>query len=432
MALFFFGGTNSTGFRRELRSVKAVLASRIVEEFFQTHKGIVMAINVRTVFVIFTLACFGMPLSGADVVWVHQSRGNHLGSWDDDEWKELLESNGHDIIAHAPFDNIDVVLEDLETLNSGDIVIFSRDSNSGDYNNSEEEVLFWTAGIADPMIVMTPYVLRSSRWLMVDSTTIGDALEPMEAIDTTHPIFDGIPLDGNNQVEIWDDQIFGPDDNIDIIQASTVGNGEVIAIESGTEFPWIIHWEPGVEFYDGSGSIAGGPRLFYSAGSDDDPNTWGGKNTTPAGDQVLLNAIDWLVGPDTPPGDFDGNGTFDTGDIDELVAQVAMGGTDPLFDMNGDSSVDTLDIEEWLSVAATQNGFASPYLPGDANLSGNVDAADLNALGVSWQQDLALWSAGDFTANGSVGADDLNVLGLNWQESIAAAAAVPEPASLSL
>ena len=391
-----------------------------------------MTIHVRTAIVIFTLACFGIPVSGADIVWVRQSRGNHVASWEEDEWLQLMQDADHDVTVEGPFDAIDINFEDLEALNSGDLVIFSRDSNSGDYNTTEDETLFWTAGIADPMIIFTPYVLRSSRWLMVDSTAIGDALEPMEALDTTHPIFDGIPLDANNQVEIWDDQIFGGDDNIDIIQSSDGGNGEVIAVESGTEFPWIIHWETGVEHYDGSGTFAGGPRLFFGLGSDDDPNSWGGKNTTPIADQILLNAIDWLVTPDTPPCDVDLNGACDISDIDELVAQVAGGGTDSLFDINNDSSVDPLDIDEWRSVAAAQNGFASPYLPGDSDLSGTVDAADLNALGVSWLRDVALWSAGDFTANGSVGADDLNVLALRWRQSIDAAAAVPEPATLSL
>ncbi len=391
-----------------------------------------MTTHVRAAIVIFTLVCFGIPVNAADIVWVRQSRGNHVPSWEEDEWLDLMEDAGHDVIAEGPFDAIDVNLEDLETLNSGDLVIFSRDSNSGDYNTTSDETLFWTAGIADPMIIFTPYVLRGSRWLMVDTEALGDALAPMEAIIANHPIFDGIPLDGNNQVEIWDDQIFGGDDNIDIIQSSTVGNGELIAVESGTEFPWIIHWETGVEHYAGSGTFAGGPRLFFGLGSDDDPNSWGGKNTTPIADQILLNAIDWLLTPDTLPCDFDANGACDISDIDELVAHIAGGGSDPLFDVNNDTIVDTLDIDEWRTVAAAENGFASPYLPGDADLNGTVGASDLNALAVSWQQDIALWSAGDFTANGSVGSDDLNVLALNWQESNAAAAAVPEPATLSL
>ena len=391
-----------------------------------------MATQFRTAFVILSLACFTIPVDGADIVWVRQSRGNHVPSWEEDEWLHLMEDGGHTVIAEGPFDTIDVNLADLETLNSGDLVIFSRDSNSGDYNTTAEEVLFWTSGIGDPMIIFSPYVLRSSRWLMVDSTAIGDALEPLEALNPSHPIFNGIPLDANNQVEIWDDQIFGPDDNIDIIQSSTVGNGELIAVESGTEFPWIVHWETGVEHYDGSGTFAGGPRLFFGLGSDDDPNSWGGKNTTPIADQILLNAIDWLLAPDTLPCDFDVNGACDISDIDELVAHIAAGGSDLRFDTNNDSIVDTRDIDEWRAVAATENGFAGPYLPGDADLSGTVGASDLNALAVSWQQAVALWSAGDFTANGSVGSDDLNLLALNWQQSNAVAAAVPEPVTLSL
>ena len=141
-----------------------------------------------------------------------------------------------------------------------------------------------------------------------------------------------------------------------------------------------------------------------------------------------------LVVPAIVTGDFDQNGLFDSQDADDLVAHISSGGADPLFDVNGDSIVDSQDIDAWLSVAATQNGFASPYLPGDANLNGTVNAQDLNALGVNWQQSVALWSAGDFSANGTVAAEDLNALGIHWQESIAAASAkaVPEPSALSL
>ena len=136
----------------------------------------------------------------------------------------------------------------------------------------------------------------------------------------------------------------------------------------------------------------------------------------------------------TVTGDFDQNGVFDTRDADSLVAEIASGGTDLLFDVNSDTLVDTQDIDAWLSIAAVENGFASPYLRGDANLNGAVDAQDLNSLGVNWQQPVALWSAGDFSANGTVAAEDLNALGIHWQESIAAAgaSAVPEPSTLSL
>ena len=42
------------------------------------------------------------------------------------------------------------------------------------------------------------------------------------------------------------------------------------------------------------------------------------------------------------------------------------------------------DIVQSLTAAAGANGFAQPYLLGDANLDGMVDAQDLNAVGQNW------------------------------------------------
>ena len=74
------------------------------------------------------------------------------------------------------------------------------------------------------------------------------------------------------------------------------------------------------------------------------------------------------------------------------------------------------------------------YLEGDANLDGTVNAADLNAVALSWQQTVATWSGGNFTADGIVDSNDLNAMALNWQASAApnAASPVPEPAGITL
>ena len=86
------------------------------------------------------------------------------------------------------------------------------------------------------------------------------------------------------------------------------------------------------------------------------------------------------------------------------------------------------DQADWLAEAATINGFSEPYLAGDANLDGTVNAMDLNSVGVNWQQNFGAWSRGDFNADNSVNATDLNSLGVNWQDSVAIAVPVPEPA----
>ena len=139
--------------------------------------------------------------------------------------------------------------------------------------------------------------------------------------------------------------------------------------------------------------------------------------------------------------DFNSDALCNTVDIDlmfeagDLVAGLSVPPADPVFDLNADGVINTLDIDQWLESAATENDFGAPYLKGDANLDGIVDATDLNALGLSWQESEKVWSAGDFTGEGTANAADLNLLGINWRQSIPAAAAaksVPEPSSIFL
>ena len=137
-------------------------------------------------------------------------------------------------------------------------------------------------------------------------------------------------------------------------------------------------------------------------------------------------------GPAPTTGDFDADGELTVADIDILNSNIAAGSDEASFDINGDGLVDLGDQATWLSQAATENGFDQPYLAGDTNLDGVVNANDLNEIGLNWQQAASNWSQGDLNADGVVNATDLNVIGLNWQSSIAAAAqtaAVPEPAS---
>jgi hypothetical protein len=107
--------------------------------------------------------------------------------------------------------------------------------------------------------------------------------------------------------------------------------------------------------------------------------------------------------------------------------------TDPKYDLNEDGILDSQDLDAWLATGGAENGFSGPYLLGDANLDGTVNAADLNAVGLSWQQTGKAWSQGDFSVDGFVSSTDLMLIGLNWQAEVPqAAAAVPEPMSYLL
>ena len=108
-------------------------------------------------------------------------------------------------------------------------------------------------------------------------------------------------------------------------------------------------------------------------------------------------------------GDFDRDGSISAVDLDELMRAVAAGSHDTRFDLNVDDYVDDRDRDEWLENAAEHDGYREPYLVGDSNLDGLVDAHDLNALALNWQTATHEWSGGNFTG-ASVDAADLNAL----------------------
>jgi hypothetical protein len=75
-----------------------------------------------------------------------------------------------------------------------------------------------------------------------------------------------------------------------------VANGTVLA--TGDGLPWIFEFEAGVEYYEGSGQTAGGPRVFFTAGTQesDVPNVGRGEmNLTAEGLAIFLATVDELI-----------------------------------------------------------------------------------------------------------------------------------------
>lgn len=367
-------------------------------------------------------------VQAADIVWVRQGRGGGNGTdapdagagsltWEDDAWRELVESWGHNIVKFEGYTDLEELsIADYDALlaefNEVDLVVVSRDSNSGDYNTPIEHEA-WTSGFETPMLIMTPYLLRDSRWQMVQSSSITDATNPMLVVQPEHPIFDGIELTADNTVEFWSQ--LGADDNIDLVETTDFGFADVIAVEADREIPWIAYWDGETsdgDFYDGSFTFAGGPRLYLSAGSDDDPNTWGEKNITEVGDQIFINAITFLTGDaGTPPAsglpnDCDGNGVVDAADLSCIVASGGPEGLASLLDETG-------------------------IVAGDLDGNGNVEFADFLALSANFGQAVSSYSEGDVDGNGTVEFADFLTLSGNFG-SVAAASAVPEPSTFPL
>ena len=121
-------------------------------------------------------------------------------------------------------------------------------------------------------------------------------------------------------------------------------------------------------------------------------------------------------------GDFNGDRELTVEDIDLLTAEIQKDEPRFWFDIDGNEIVDSGDISAWVELRGT--------FVGDADLDGQVNAADLNALALNWQADDATsWVQGDFNGDGLVNATDLNDLALNWRSGSGKASAVPEPSS---
>jgi len=109
----------------------------------------------------------------------------------------------------------------------------------------------------------------------------------MKVIVLEHPIFEGVALDEDDEVEIFafDD---GP-----FTKSTTAGNGTVLAVRAHEDpYVWIAEWEAGVEIYDGA-HTTGGRRLFFAFGTKDGDD--GRFNFTEEGAKMWMNAVQYLA-----------------------------------------------------------------------------------------------------------------------------------------
>ena len=206
------------------------------------------------------------------------------------------------------------------------------------------------------------------------------------------------------------------------LNGSLSNNGEDIAIGRSlgvdqpvikTEFVEFDNAEPWPADTDGTGnSLARINTRVYG----NEPTNWttGGMGGSPG------------VANSSSPFDLDQDGSIGGGDIDVIHEAIRSGAFDPNLDLDGSGAIDTEDVAFWLDGAGNET-IGTPYVYGDANLDGKVDALDLNSVGINWLTDTTNWRRGDFTGDGRVDSLDLNRLGINWQSGVAPLAAARSP-----
>jgi hypothetical protein len=242
----------------------------------------------KLVYLVLVLAfCLALPVQAATIVWVSDNKTPTDGVPADQPWVDLLEAQGYTV--NLDFRNQEgrsLDAAEIETLNAADLIIISRDTNSGDYANGDTPIQ-WNS-IETPIIMQVAHIARSNRWLWINTDAYNDSLPPaMEAVDISHPVFNGVNLDNNNQVPVITEASSFP-------SITDAGNGTLLAKRADNDELWIVEWETGQEFYAGSGQTAGGRRMLFISATNSGVD--GRYNLTADGEIIFLNAVGYMLG----------------------------------------------------------------------------------------------------------------------------------------
>ncbi len=240
------------------------------------------------------------------IIWVSRGDADTLGNVWDQEWVDMLVDAGYEVQREDSTMVIQdgesfLITEQLDILESGDLVIFSRANNSGNFVDPSG----WN-GMIKPMLLLSAYLSRDNRWQWFNnSNLLGDG--SYKAVyysveNPEHPIFTGVEPDDNGAVAVLDTSV--GTGNTSLPDVMDWGDGQLLATVTETATPSIVYWPQEYPFHPDTDQFAGAPRLLFCAGTrepagGDLPNAlhgWGQCNLTPEGKKMFLNAVAWMLG----------------------------------------------------------------------------------------------------------------------------------------
>ncbi|MCF7975130.1 MAG: discoidin domain-containing protein [Phycisphaerae bacterium] len=309
----------------------------------------------------------GSMANASTIVWVNQAYDTDVdGAQDDQPFVDLLVDQGYTVdVQQGNWTTLDA--GKIAQLEAADLIIISRSTGSDQYAGDATEISQWNE-ITTPMILTTAYILRTSRWLWMNTTTVNNLTGPaIEVVDAAHPIFSGVKVEGGAVNLV--------DGTTGTGQTSFIGttdsNGKLIA-QTGANAA-IVEWEAGTEFYPGSGQTAGGSRLFFACGTQESGATpQGGFNLTDEGIKAFLNAVVYMMGGDlnlatSPSPAMDAEDVWQDGTVLKWVSSATAKAHDVYF---GTSMEDVNDASRsnGLGVLLSQNQDANALAIGHLEL----------------------------------------------------------------
>jgi hypothetical protein len=237
------------------------------------------------------------------IIWVSAGDTDTTGVKWDSLWVDLLEKQGYEVQREDSTMVDPLGDEQIETLESADLIIVGRGCTSGDYDDAVS-VEGWN-NLTKPILLTTAYFARLSRWQWFNTDALigdGNSGAPSMKVEVPdHPIFAGVELDENNEVAVLDGSIGSG--HTSLMNTLDWGDGELLASTAGTESSWIVYWMEGSTLHGDTDYYAVADRLFFACGTREDTNSpanptwgWGMYNLTPQGEKIFLNAVAFLLG----------------------------------------------------------------------------------------------------------------------------------------
>lgn len=305
----------------------------------------------------------------------------------DQELVDMLEAAGHTVVNKD--DRADVTTfasafrngpPTAEQLDGIDVILMSRGANSGEYDDGTEPD-DWNA-LEVPLVLLTAYQARTSRWGWIDSTVVVNAAPAPES-------FDPFPDPDHPFVAGRSTSVFPPNDVIDYINSLSVPAGSTIVatLTIGADVtPAIVDIPKGTQLFNnvqGVASVAGERRVMYQMlDYVDNDDIF---KITENGFQILHQIIQTLAapgepGPDGPvvlQGDCNNDGGLNVTDVVCLVGTLFPGfdllsrvapdlpcsadsGNVAVLDVSGNGVIDVADIT---GLADSLFGLATPGAP---------------------------------------------------------------------
>lgn len=346
----------------------------------------------------------------------------------DDLLGEYMESLGHDV---TYFDTTGTIDEDqIDAALASDIVFIAESLGSTSTHDGVDTFIkdvevpqIWAEAYAWDEAALTGDIqfedFGNTQRANIDEEPVEEFNEGQTEffiLDPSHPMAAGF----TGSVTVYEDPY-----SLNWGLTETLGDGATIiaSVDADGKYATSFVYDKGAKLEDGTEAADIRIALWLGQAGEGAPFY---DNLTTDGLTLIEAAINYGLGLTTvgDPGDYNGNGSLDADDIDQLSAAVEGGLTDGKFDLNSDGSVNADDRLHWI------NELVNTYV-GDSNLDGEFNSSDFVVVFTAGKYEsgqAATYAEGDWNGDMLFNSSDfVAAFGQGGYERGPKPAAVPEP-----